>query len=606
MKKIFNILAVFILLSSCSSFLEEKNKAGINNDDLYKTKEGYQTLRVNAYSTLRNVFQEGPLILFAGTDVFQMPRGMNANGIYDYTNLNHENGDVTTFYKNCYNAIQQVNTAIYYLDIADISEEDKALYLAEYNFLLGFYHFILIEQFGGIVLNDAYTKETRINMPRSSLDESYTFVIEKLNNALSGSLSQTKNDGSICKDIVNHYLAKVYLTRGWDLGDKGDFKKAKEYAQAVMNSRGDLKYTMENLWSPSNENNDEVIFAIQYSDKSLPNTTSGNNQEALFGPYLGGTERNHKYMSGDFCASWSVHSWFDKDDARYEATFMLTLWEYYYDYYNNERNIPGKNAITAVFPRAWDKAEEMFNDYLKLTNGEKNGQFVRTSMNDENGQLIPGVKEFIKKWVPDYFNVDPINALDKQGKNYLVVYPFIEHSSQPLVNETYWRTAYNNDFAQPGIKKFDMSKLVNFHTRQSYRDIVLASLSETMLLYAEACIGDESYSEAEQYINKVLQRPGNSKSGSTLACSLPNNQKEALEVYLKESAKELMGQYCGRWPELRRTKMLSTMFYKYNYDYTSGLLGKDPIGAKTYRPIPLDAIEINEGLSFEDQNPGYY
>lgn len=135
------------------------------------------------------------------------------------------------------------------------------------------------------------------------------------------------------------------------------------------------------------------------------------------------------------------------------------------------------------------------------------------------------------------------------------VYPFIENSSDRMVNEEYWRSGYNNDFCQPGIKKFDMDHLETFDPNQSYRDIVLASLSETMLLYAEACIGLEDYPGAEQMINDVLARPGNNKNGGApLSISLPSSQTDALEVYLKESGKELAGQYCGRWPELRRTK----------------------------------------------------
>jgi hypothetical protein len=157
------------------------------------------------------------------------------------------------------------------------------------------------------------------------------------------------------------------------------------------------------------------------------------------------------------------------------------------------------------------------------------------------------------------------------------------------------------------VKKFDLGKLVVFNISQSYRDIVLATLSETMLLYAEACIGRQEYGEAQTYINKVLTRPGNAKDGVTLlSCTLPTtSQQDALEVYLKESGKELLGQYCGRWPELRRTKMLKTMCYKYNWDFQTGNFGADPIGNKLYRPIPQNAIDLNEGISDAEQNPGY-
>lgn len=617
MKKIIIYCASILLFTSCANFLDEENKAGINNNDLYKTEVGYETLRVNAYSKLRIIYQESPMLLLAGTDLYQMPRGVTINGIYDYYNLYETNGTVLDFYKKCYEVLQAVNTAEHYLSIADISEEKKNLYQAEYDFMNGFLHFLLVEQFGGIVINDEFTQNPRLSMPRVSLEDSYKHVIDRLEKAAkSAALPQTKNDGSICQDVVNHYLSKVYLTRGWDLNKNEDFSTSKSYAEKVFAARGNaLKFKMEDLWSPKNENNQEFLFAIQYDAKSIASKTEGNNQEALFGPYLGGTERSHKYMAQELSPSWALHSWFGEDDARYEATFMLHMWEYYFDYYNPEKSVFGKNAVSAIYPRVWgkDKAKEMFDDYAKLTKGIKDGGFVDISMTvpgkDDKGNsiqvLTEGALEFLQKWYPAYFNVAPIAAVDAKGNNYLKIYPFINCFDSQMENEDYWRTGYVADFAQPCIKKFDNGQLTVFHSRQSTRDIVLATLSETLLLYAEASIALGDYATAEQYINTVLSRPGNSKSGATLTCSLPTSKEQALEVYLKESGKELAGQYCGRWPELRRTKMLKTMYYKYNYDYLTGNYGQDPIGEKLYRPIPERAISLNEALSSADQNPGY-
>jgi hypothetical protein len=320
-------------------------------------------------------------------------------------------------------------------------------------------------------------------------------------------------------------------------------------------------------------------------------------------------------MATQLYPSWSLHSWFDKNDARYEATFMLTVWEYYYDYYQGKTN-PSANKITAVYPRVWDDAKmvEMFNDYLKLTEkegvSEVNGEFKDVTMQESDGKTMrAGVQEFIQKWCPGFNNTTPtdIKPTVSNGVSYLRVYPFIKHPNKTdKENEKYWRSGYISDYCQPVIKKFDMDHIETWNTRQSYRDVVLANLSETMLLAAEACIGQNNFSQAETYIQKVLDRPGNKKDPSApLTITLPANQQDALEVYLKESGKELAGQYCGRWPELRRTKMLEYMFKKYNYDVVDRNLGDSPIGQKTYRPIPQDAIDLNDGLTDADQNPGY-
>jgi hypothetical protein len=388
------VAAMIITFAGCSDFLAEENKAGITNEKLYVTEQGYQTLRINAYTQLRTIYRIVPQVLVGGTDLYQFPRGNMNNGLFNYVDLFPTNGDVRTFYRDCYNALQAINTAVYYLDGAEISANLKDLYAAEYNFLKGFIHFLLAEQFGGVAINDEYTTRPRMEMPRASLEETYAYIIEKMTAALnSAQLPQTDKTGQICKDIVNHYLAKVYLTRGWDLGNQADFTQAKAYASAVMSSRGDLRLTFKDLWIPNNDNNDEMIFSVQYSDASLSSSTNGNNQESVFGPYLGGSERNHKYMSQTCNPSWSIHSWFPKNDVRYEETFMLTIWNEYHDYYDPGKSVPGVNRFTAIYPRAWEKLQEMFEDYLLLTDGEDNGQFRNATMTRTVGAdqiLVPG------------------------------------------------------------------------------------------------------------------------------------------------------------------------------------------------------------------------
>ena len=138
----------------------------------------------------------------------------------------------------------------------------------------------------------------------------------------------------------------------------------------------------------------------------------------------------------------------------------------------------------------------------------------------------------------------------------------------------------------------------------------MARRAETYFLYAEACIGLNDFANAEVNVQKVLDRPGNAKDGKKLAMNLSiaaaGNQSDALNAYLIESAKEFAGEYL-RWPELRRTGKLKEFCGKYNYDIKKvgvnvafkGLDGQD----KIYRPIPQDAIDLNEAKM--EQNPGY-
>ena len=292
----------------------------------------------------------------------------------------------------------------------------------------------------------------------------------------------------INKDVVNHYLAKVYLTRAWDLNNQNDFTTAKSYAQKVFNSRGEVSLTYEELWNPNNENNSEILFAVQYDASSIASTTSGNNQQALFGPYLGGPETNQKLMVTQIIPAWCLHKWYAENDARYDASFMLTIYENYFDFYDIADLSTLK--IRAYYPRVWER------DYT-------------------NDDLL--------EWKQTHDTFDAFNF-----------YPFIE-------DEDAYVEDFQQDFYTPTLRKFDcpstrLNGSVNSYS--SVRDIVLARLAETYFLYAEACIGLNDYSTAEAYVQKVLDRPGNAKTESLEnALSGVSSQNEALKLISSKQEK---------------------------------------------------------------------
>lgn len=558
MRKILGALVIFsFIFTGCEKFLDEDNKGGITNTEFYKTAAGYETLMTSSYSSLRTIYGNTPWLLFAGTDMYQRPRGTGDRAIQEYEQLYPTEGYVKTFYKNCYDGIQVVNMGLYYNDLPQITDAKRAQYKAELRFLRAFYHFLLVEQFGGVVINSEPTLAPRMNIPRSSLQDSYNFIISELEAALPD-LGTEK--ARVNKTTANHYLAKVYLTRGWDLKDNASFEKARTYATTAIAGR-DITIPFEQLWSPTNENNDEFIFSVQYDVKSLANTTSGNNQQGVFGAYLGGSENGHKWMTGAVYPSWNLHNFYSENDARYDATFMLTVYDKYFDYYDPAKD-KSKILIRAYYPRVWGR---------EYTNAD-----------------LDTWKAAHASQIPTLFRVFPFRY-----------------------NEEAYRASYESDFVSPVIKKFDSPQTAAvFNQMSSARDIVLARLAETYFIYAEASIGLNDFAAAAQYVQKVLDRPGNAKDNIKLLPSADiaaaANQSAALDIYLVESAKEFAGEYL-RWPELRRTGKLKEFVGKYNYDIKKigvdiafkGTDGQD----KIYRPIPQDAINLNEADI--PQNPGY-
>ena len=167
----------------------------------------------------------------------------------------------------------------------------------------------------------------------------------------------------------------------------------------------------------------------------------------------------------------------------------------------------------------------------------------------------------------------------------------------------------NQDERLPVVRKFDdldnTAGTVLTRTA-SMRDIVLARLAETYFMKAEAFIALGSYTEAANVVQLVIDRPGNKidPAGTDLPNRLVGQTTEegALEALLLESGLEQFGEFNGRWQLLRRTGMLRYMLGKYNTDYN----GSANIDSRyDLRPIPEDAITLNDGLTDTDQNPGF-
>lgn len=569
---IYIFISILILFTSgCSDLLEEDNKGGITNEEFYSTVVGYNTLVTASYASLRTIYGNAPIWDLGGTDIYQ--EGKDPGGpFYRYESLNAGNTELKNFYQDCYKAIQNTNTALFYLNQPPLTESEKEQAEAELRFLRAFYHFILIEQFGGIVINQEYTNSPRVDIPRSNLTDSYEFVISEMEAALPDVPAES-DPGRVDQSVVNHYLAKAYLTRAWDLGSENDFNSAISYADAVIDNKGPIELSYEDVWDPFNENNEEVIFSVQYSLEGVANLQEGgNSQQTLYAVYSGSGSGNMKRSVDAFVPSHHLISSFQENDSRYWFNFMLTTYNDYFNFYPDGPSAengpvlnyypvikdPNKTSLTAADSAEWDA-------YVNSVGGKADGYLVFP--------IWAGASDF--------------------------------HKTQ------YEQRAWGNtDRRLPAFKKFDdpVNALNGNNNNASTRSIVLARLAGTYFLKAEALIGLGQFNEARDVVQVIIDRPGNEvdSPGDDINNALDgvSDQTEALEAYFLETGKEMLGEYNGRWPMLRRTNMLGYMLEKYNADFDrNGITWQSHWDL---RPIPQDAIQLNEAMTFEeDQNPGY-
>ncbi len=552
--KIFRILILLIIATGCSDYLDEQNPGNVVADEFYTTQEGYESLVYATYATFRDVYGRNPYIFTAGTDMYvnSSRAGSTGAGLREYRNLGPGDPLVAEFYQDLYVSIQRANTALYYKDLTEpVATLDARE--GEVRFIRAHHYFLLVQTFGGVPLVEERISEPILSFERQPESVIYEFIIDEMEAALELVPESAEAEGRVDKRAIRHFLAKVYLTRGYkEYGDANDFQTAATYADAAIAGQG-LTLPFEEVFAPGNENNAEILFAVQYSAGSLSNPAEGGHfQNYQFGPYMGGSEWvGNPYRSYDLLPTWYVYQNFEEEDARFDATFMLQNNFYvdleteeqlgsYYDYYATDN--PDELYVSVYFPKPWEVSDTA-------------------------------------AWRAEY------PELRGDYQNTVIVAPTPEN----------WegRSGTLTDRMTPAVKKFDDPTAVFSNSGSSTRDIFIARLAETYLISAEAHLMAGNPGVAADRINEVRRRAGVSEiTGAAVD----------IDFILDERARELVGEY-HRWYDLVRTGTLVERATAYNYLINeSDFIGPDG-NYKILRPIPSSAISLNEADI--EQNPGY-
>ncbi len=204
---------------------------------------------------------------------------------------------------------------------------------AEARFLRGYFYYELVQHFGGVPIVKDYVNEILVDLPRDTKEDVFSFIFTEWEDILNNSTLPDKDLlGRVNKQAIKHFLAKAYLTAGWDPDNAAYFTTAATYAEAAIAMGTGLDETFEQLWWPRKTiPHQEVLFAIQYDRASsaaagIAEEANGNNQQFWYGQYLGGADQGYKYTSSTALPSLRLMMLFQPGDSRYNASFMEELY----------------------------------------------------------------------------------------------------------------------------------------------------------------------------------------------------------------------------------------------------------------------------------------
>ncbi|MFW6371318.1 MAG: RagB/SusD family nutrient uptake outer membrane protein, partial [Bacteroidota bacterium] len=347
---IFYFITLVLLQISCTNdFLELEPKTGQVEANYYQTEEQALlavTAVYDAYSvqnwqfvpTMSDIFSDDA---FAG--------GSNINDMSQFQEIEMfrmtpENNAAADLWNRCYSGIYRANLYLQKQDEVNWQTEGlKERLEAETLFLRAYFYWDLVRHYGSVPLITEVlpSVEGYRNLPQNTPDEIFTQIADDLLSAISALPVEVapSEAGRITKGAAQALMARIYLYHdgfaqpvlGVSSWSDGTTTIDEAYVQSALEEiiAGNVYSLLPNyadLWDWENQNNEESLLEIQYSDKANSGDWGGWNINGNFSSvWL--SVRNPVGDNGKIYPGWSfaVPTWslvneFEEGDPRKEAT----------------------------------------------------------------------------------------------------------------------------------------------------------------------------------------------------------------------------------------------------------------------------------------------
>lgn len=280
--------------------------------NFYQSADDMERAVLGIYSTYQSRMPRDWALLEMPTDHLHMSSYRHIGGMEAINNLDFQpqNDLFQNFWEVNYNGIFRANAVLSYLDTPeDYADGQKARVEGEARFMRALFYFDLVRAFGGVPLvSSLLTVEEAQATPRATEQEVYAFIVEDLEAAvnmlpLPGDIATGRASQGAAKAL----LGKVYVyLENWE--------NALKYLNMVEAYNYQLVDDFASLWTIENEDNEEVIFAMKYTQD-----TDGHILTADFIPYFGIEGISSSGMEAADL-SWSLHKKYEGEDTRKAAT----------------------------------------------------------------------------------------------------------------------------------------------------------------------------------------------------------------------------------------------------------------------------------------------
>jgi starch-binding outer membrane protein, SusD/RagB family len=293
------LLLCLCVATGCNKMLDEEVVSSVT-DEFYNTPAGFTNAVNGSYAGLRAFYstERGMTLSVFGTDTYTN----GSDGDFKFTNqytsqLDPRYAHLRELWNALYQTLNACNAVIGRADgIPELDSAVKRSGVAQARFLRANYYFLLLQMFGAVPLRLTENKDILSEAHRDPVPDIYNAIIADLHHAASV-LPVTQSEwGRATKPAAEHLLARVYLTRATSAAAVAkDYDSAAVYATRVISQYSfKLLPDVGQVWAQGKENNDETIFAVQYTTDILYNTADNNGARFFLMQYdiLGGMKRD--------------------------------------------------------------------------------------------------------------------------------------------------------------------------------------------------------------------------------------------------------------------------------------------------------------------------
>lgn len=270
------------IFASCEDELEQNPISQIGSSNFYQNEEQFEKAVNGIYNQLFpvperyfNLSEIRSDNMYATTD----------EGVRQYEPINNfarslpANPIIDEAWTNNYNGIMRANMVLDRLNADVVADEETRQRLeGEIKFLRAFYYFDLVRWYGRVPLYEGFvTPEEALEVPRSPVEEVYSFILSDLDDAINNLPPQAPQVGKATSWAAKALKARVHLTRsGPTYGIEGPGLGVNEYDEALtllndVINNGPYSWVEDyaSIFAYDNENNPDIVFDVQFAGGGL-------------------------------------------------------------------------------------------------------------------------------------------------------------------------------------------------------------------------------------------------------------------------------------------------------------------------------------------------